>query len=179
MKEQFIQVRVDEKLKHDATAVLEAIGIDMATGIRLFLKKVVLEKGLPFDLKIPEETHELIPAKPCLTVSQDEYIDCLMRVPTGKLTRMEDIRAYIAKKHGVEKVEFEWKPLGLKAFDIPFWREVSTRGFLIENMFCSKEQQRQKLIEEGFEIVSGGPRGNSLIVKDYRDYLVDYHSLVY
>ena len=54
MEQCFIQVRVDEKLKKEATDVLEQIGLDMPNAIRMFLKRIVMEKGLPFEAKIPE-----------------------------------------------------------------------------------------------------------------------------
>lgn len=46
-----IQVRVDDQLKKQADLILEDIGLDMPTAIRLFLKKLVLLKSIPFELK--------------------------------------------------------------------------------------------------------------------------------
>ena len=43
-----IQVRVDEDLKKDAEAVFENIGVDAPTAIRMFLKKVVATRSIPF-----------------------------------------------------------------------------------------------------------------------------------
>lgn len=47
-----IQIRVEEKLKHDADIIFEDLGLDTPTAIRLFLKKVVVSKSIPFELKI-------------------------------------------------------------------------------------------------------------------------------
>ncbi len=38
----FVQLRIDNNLKQDAIDVLDEIGIDMPTAIRMFLKRVVL-----------------------------------------------------------------------------------------------------------------------------------------
>jgi DNA-damage-inducible protein J len=46
-----IQIRVDEKLKQDADLIFEDLGMDTPTAIRLFLKKVVVSKSIPFELK--------------------------------------------------------------------------------------------------------------------------------
>ena len=46
-----IQIRVDDKLKRDADKVFDEIGLDAPTAIRLFLKKVVVTRSIPFDLK--------------------------------------------------------------------------------------------------------------------------------
>lgn len=43
-----IQVRVDDALKKDAQAVAHAMGIDVATAVRMFLTQMVKVKGLPF-----------------------------------------------------------------------------------------------------------------------------------
>lgn len=49
-EQSFIQVRVDNNLKQDANAIFEAMGIDMPTAIRMFLKRTILERSLPFDI---------------------------------------------------------------------------------------------------------------------------------
>ncbi|MFA5842888.1 MAG: type II toxin-antitoxin system RelB/DinJ family antitoxin [Candidatus Gracilibacteria bacterium] len=46
-----VQIRIDDQLKKDADFILEDIGLDMPTAIRLFLKKLVLLKSIPFELK--------------------------------------------------------------------------------------------------------------------------------
>ena len=51
-----LQVRVDDNLKNQAAEVLEREGLDLSTAVRMFLKKVVLEEGFPFNKGIDEET---------------------------------------------------------------------------------------------------------------------------
>ena len=51
-----LQVRVDDDLKNQAAEVLEREGLDLSTAVRMFLKKVVLEEGFPFNKGIDEET---------------------------------------------------------------------------------------------------------------------------
>lgn len=43
-----IQVRVDEKLKREAQKVAAALGMEVATTIRIFLCQMVRDKALPF-----------------------------------------------------------------------------------------------------------------------------------
>ncbi|MFH1632187.1 MAG: type II toxin-antitoxin system RelB/DinJ family antitoxin [bacterium] len=45
-----IQVRIDEKTKKSANKVLSEIGLDMSSAIKLYLKQIVLQKGIPFPL---------------------------------------------------------------------------------------------------------------------------------
>lgn len=51
---EIVRVRINEQLKKDATAVLETMGLTMSDAIRIFLKRVVDEKALPFALKMPK-----------------------------------------------------------------------------------------------------------------------------
>jgi DNA-damage-inducible protein J len=52
-KTETIRARVDAKLKAQAEAVLEKLGLNASEAIRLFYKQVALRKGLPFDVAIP------------------------------------------------------------------------------------------------------------------------------
>ena len=50
-----LQVRVEEGLRAQATAIYEELGIDLQTAVRIFLKRSVMENGLPFDMKLPKK----------------------------------------------------------------------------------------------------------------------------
>lgn len=190
-EQSFIQVRVDNNLKKDATDVLEEIGMDIPTAVRMFLKKIVLERGLPFDTKLPDISYadtqkgkqratEYIPAKPSKAIPMNEYIDLLCQVPYGQITRMEDIEQNFQKKYGVDRVHIdhvvllsnpEWE-------GIPYWRQVSTRGMLQDDRFkCTREQQKEKLEAEGLTVIPCGAYNKSLKVENYKDYLFDFNTL--
>ena len=48
-----VHVRVDEEMKKQATETLGAMGLSLSDAVRVFLKRVVAEKQLPFELKVP------------------------------------------------------------------------------------------------------------------------------
>ena len=52
-----INVRTDEMVKEQATQVFNALGLDMSSAVNIFLKKSIMEQGIPFELKldIPNE----------------------------------------------------------------------------------------------------------------------------
>jgi DNA-damage-inducible protein J len=52
-KTETIRARVDAKLKAQAERVLERLGLNPSDAIRVFYKQIVLRKGLPFDVRIP------------------------------------------------------------------------------------------------------------------------------
>ncbi|MFH1218306.1 MAG: type II toxin-antitoxin system RelB/DinJ family antitoxin [Candidatus Peregrinibacteria bacterium] len=43
-----IQLRIDEKTKNSAKKVFDDIGIDMSNAIKIYLKQVIIHKGIPF-----------------------------------------------------------------------------------------------------------------------------------
>ncbi len=43
-----LNVRIEEKTKAAASRALAGIGLDLSTGVKLFLHQVVTERGLPF-----------------------------------------------------------------------------------------------------------------------------------
>lgn len=48
-----IKTRIEPELKQRAEATLNALGLDLSSGIRLFLRQVVLNQGLPFAVTLP------------------------------------------------------------------------------------------------------------------------------
>ena len=50
-----VRARVDESLKFNAEHILKEIGLTTSQAINIFLKKVVSEQGIPFELKIPSK----------------------------------------------------------------------------------------------------------------------------
>ena len=49
-----IYVRVEPEIKEQAENVLEQLGIPMSNAISVFLRQIVLQKGIPFEMKLPE-----------------------------------------------------------------------------------------------------------------------------
>ena len=54
-----LQVRVDDELKNQANAIFEELGMDLSTAVRMFLKKSVSVKGIPFETTIDESSLEM------------------------------------------------------------------------------------------------------------------------
>ncbi len=48
-----VHVRVDERIKAQATETLAAMGLSVSDAVRAFLVRVVAEQGMPFALKVP------------------------------------------------------------------------------------------------------------------------------
>lgn len=51
-----VRSRIEPELKDRASEVLEACGLNLSDAIRLFLRQVVTQQGLPFEVKTPNAT---------------------------------------------------------------------------------------------------------------------------
>ena len=51
-----VHVRVDEKIKEDASATLAAMGMSVSDAVRMMLVRVAAEKALPFEVRVPNAT---------------------------------------------------------------------------------------------------------------------------
>lgn len=47
-----ISCKVDEKVKSDAEAIFDSLGISMSTAINMFLRATIREEGLPISTKL-------------------------------------------------------------------------------------------------------------------------------
>ena len=53
-----LQVRIDDELRKDAAEIFRSLGLDMSSAVRLFLRRVVAEQGLPFKMVIEKKADE-------------------------------------------------------------------------------------------------------------------------
>ncbi len=51
-----VRARVDTQLKDDVEEILSQIGLSTSQAITLFMKRIKYEKGIPFELKVPNAT---------------------------------------------------------------------------------------------------------------------------
>jgi len=59
-KTTMIHARIEPHLKQEAEAMLHSLGLNMTQAITLFLQQVRFQRGLPFDVKLPNATTEAI-----------------------------------------------------------------------------------------------------------------------
>lgn len=80
-----IHVRVDEKIKAEASETLAAMGLTVSDAVRVFLTRVVADKELPFTVKAPNaisrealrESNELVKQRKARFETADDLINDL------------------------------------------------------------------------------------------------------
>ena len=50
-----IQTRIDPVIKQNAQAVLRELNVTMSEAITMYLTQIALQRGIPFEIKIPNE----------------------------------------------------------------------------------------------------------------------------
>lgn len=53
-------IRIEPEVKREASAILDELGLSMSTAINLFLRAVVREQGMPFEMKVSKGKKEVI-----------------------------------------------------------------------------------------------------------------------
>ncbi len=48
-----LYVRMEPELKEQAESILAILGISSSSAINMFYKQIILQRGLPFDVKVP------------------------------------------------------------------------------------------------------------------------------
>jgi DNA-damage-inducible protein J len=54
-KTAIIQTRVDPAVKYNAQIILKELNISMSEAISMYLSQITLHKGIPFEIKLPNE----------------------------------------------------------------------------------------------------------------------------
>ena len=58
MTTSLLQIRVDNSLKDKAAQVFKNLGIDISTAVRIFLKRSIMDNGIPFRMTMPKEDYK-------------------------------------------------------------------------------------------------------------------------
>ena len=191
----FITIKLDDSLKNDAALILDEIGLDIPTAVRMYLKAIVRENGLPIRTKLgaakPEtpadpcssleekpEAEEAPATEPVKTASVQDFIDLICSVPVGAVTRWRDMEAALSAKYGAEvkaPAVAEWPKNNADGLAIPYWRVLTDRGAIRADAACSKELREDMLKAEGHEFVTAGHGTFSGIkVAGYRQKFVKF-----
>ena len=100
-----LQVRVDDELKNQATAIFEEMGMDLSTAVRMFLKRSIIEGGIPFATRYDEVTLKAIKAVEEIRKASEENGNCDMTLDEIN----EEIR--LARLEREEKKKKQWSSM--------------------------------------------------------------------
>ena len=104
----FIQFRTSEEDKREATEILEQLGMNLSTLLNMTIKQVILKRGIPFDVVLPEEKKAIDPALQSVSSTMalegmklsSEDLELLSKYRAGELSE-EQIKSALLKSAGV------------------------------------------------------------------------------
>jgi alkylated DNA nucleotide flippase Atl1 len=137
-------------------------------------------KGLPKVEKITDKMSKRWGTGTVVIPAPIEVDEFMRKVPSGKLTTINEIRAALAKKHGasigcpITTGIFAWVAAHAaeeqnQKDTTPYWRTLKTGGIINEKYPGGVESQKKLLEKEGHEVV---PKGKKYVVVDYEKSLV-------
>lgn len=72
-----INVRIDDDLKKESTKILDSIGLDLNGAVKMFLKQVVLQEGILFEVSL----------------KRSRIIQALQDIDEGRVKQFDDIES--------------------------------------------------------------------------------------
>ena len=147
-----------------------------------WIEKLQDSKGLPKVEKITRKMSKRW-GKGTVVIPEPMEVDETMRkVPEGKLTTINEIRAVLARKHGatigcpITTGIFAW--IAANAAEerrqkgeenlTPYWRTLKTGGVMNEKYPGGVEGQKKLLEKEGHQVIQ---KGSKCVVADYEKSL--------
>lgn len=95
-----LYARIEPDIKDQAERILSALGIPVSNAINMFYKQIILQRGIPFDLKLPASQ---VPNISTLTEEQlnAELEKGYADIAAGRMTSASTVFEKIRKDYGV------------------------------------------------------------------------------
>ena len=94
-----LYARIEPDVKEQAEAILTALGIPASNAITMFYKQIILQNGLPFEVKLPE--HPLDVSRMTATQLDAELEKDYADAKAGRTIPAEQVFANVRKEFGV------------------------------------------------------------------------------
>lgn len=98
IKNETLHIRINEKVKKDAEATLDILGLSISDAVNMFLHQVNFVGGLPFDVKLPPGPESVIVKNKSELY---EKLDVGMnQIKNGEVIDANDFMAQLRDKYG-------------------------------------------------------------------------------
>lgn len=94
-----LYARIEPDVKEQAEAILNALGIPASNAITMFYKQIILKKGIPFEVRLPEHPLDisLMTSEQLNAELEKGYAD----MKAGRTIPAAEVFADIRKEYGV------------------------------------------------------------------------------
>lgn len=94
-----LYARIEPEVKERAEAILSALGIPASNAINMFYKQIILQNGIPFEIKLPE--HPLNAADMTYEQLSSELEKGYASMQAGDTVSVNEAFAGVRGKYGV------------------------------------------------------------------------------
>ncbi len=92
--------RVEPEIKEEAEMILDTLGIPMSNAVAMFLRQVILQRGIPFEMKIPK--NEPISYGSLTKEEFDREIEKgIADIKAGRMSTADEVEARLNRKFGI------------------------------------------------------------------------------
>ena len=95
-----VYARIDTNLKENAESILSQLGISPSSAIQMLYSQIVLQKGMPFELRLPAKKPLALGnmSKEDLNLELQKGIDSLN---DRKSYSVDEVDSYFSKEYGI------------------------------------------------------------------------------
>lgn len=95
-----VYARIDTELKNHAEGILSQLGISPSSAIQMLYSQIILRKGMPFDLRLPDE--KPLPLGSMTREQLDTELQKGMHsIKAGKVVSADDVDVILSKEFGI------------------------------------------------------------------------------
>ncbi len=95
-----IYIRVEPDVKKEAENIFKELGIPMSNAVGMFLKQVILQRGIPFDVKLPKQPPLNLPS-----LSKEEFDNVINEgiedFEKGNVYTAEEVKEDLRREYGL------------------------------------------------------------------------------
>ncbi|MBQ7265307.1 MAG: type II toxin-antitoxin system RelB/DinJ family antitoxin [Firmicutes bacterium] len=94
-----LYARIEPDVKEQAENILSSLGIPVSSAINMFYKQIIMQKGIPFELKIPTPPNDL--SKMSKVEFEKKMEEAYNDYLKGQVTTVDEVFAKIRKDYNI------------------------------------------------------------------------------
>ena len=92
--------RVEPEIKKQAESVLDQLGIPMSNAVGMFLRQIVIQRGIPFEMKLPAK-RPLSMGELSKEQFDAELLKGMNEIENGQVISADDVEAEMRRMYNV------------------------------------------------------------------------------
>lgn len=93
-------VRVEPEIKEQAESILDQLGIPMSNAVGMFLRQIVIHRGIPFEIMLPSK-YPLVMDELSKEQFDAELLKGINEIENGQVFSADDVEAEMRKMYSV------------------------------------------------------------------------------